>query len=163
MVLGHKHFWKGHSYHEKVTENESHAKHTFRFPRVLAMKNETDPKSEKPIRFAIKFSTKAVNTPYMYVKTSKSYKHQHTFRPFGSEKNDDDDYRKEENLMKNLSDSPLNYLQKLWGQHTCASTQAKVMSKNPFVPFSTRSFVTDNLRNVKFYLYGVFGAFVALK
>ena len=38
---------------------------------------------------------------------------------------------------------------------------AKVMSKKPFVPFSTRSFVTGNLRNIKFYLYRVIGAFVA--
>ena len=38
------------------------------------MKNGTDPKSEKPIRTAIKFATKAVNTPYLYVNPSESYK-----------------------------------------------------------------------------------------
>ena len=45
----------------------------FRFPRVLTMKNGTDPKSETPIRSAIKFATKAVKTPYLYVNSIKSY------------------------------------------------------------------------------------------
>ena len=71
---------------------------TFRFPRVLTKENGTDPKSDTPIRSAIKFATKALKTPYLYVKSSKSY--EHTFRPFGFEKKDEDDYRKEENLMK---------------------------------------------------------------
>ena len=62
------------------------------------MENGTDPKSETSIRSAIKFATKALKTPYLYVESCKSYEHQHTFRPFGSEKKDDN--RKEENLMK---------------------------------------------------------------
>ena len=45
----------------------------FRFPRVLTMENGTDPKSEKSIRSDIKFATKAVKTPYLYVNSIKSY------------------------------------------------------------------------------------------
>ena len=40
---------------------------------------------DNPIRSAIKFATKAVKTPYLYVKSSKSYEYKHTLRPFGSE------------------------------------------------------------------------------
>ena len=58
----------------------------FRFSRVLTMENGTDPKSETSIRSAIKFATKALKIPYLYVNSSKSYEHEHTFRPFGSEK-----------------------------------------------------------------------------
>ena len=45
----------------------------FRFPRVLTMENGTDPKSEKPIRSAIKFATKAVKTLYLYVNYTENY------------------------------------------------------------------------------------------
>ena len=62
------------------------------------MEKGTDPKSETPIRSAIKFATKAVKTPYLYVESSKSYEHQHQ-PTSGLKKNDDN--RKEENLMKN--------------------------------------------------------------
>ena len=55
------------------------------------MENGTDPKSETPIRSTIKFATKALKIPYLYVKSSKSYEYQHAFRPFGSEKEDDED------------------------------------------------------------------------
>ena len=37
----------------------------------------------------------------------------------------------------------------------------QVMSEKLFVLFSTCSLVTRNLRNVKFYLYGVFRPYVA--
>ena len=60
MVLSAKHLGKSRWFHEKITKNLSHTKHTFRFPRVLAVNNGTDPKSEKPIRSAIKFATKAL-------------------------------------------------------------------------------------------------------
>ena len=46
----------------------------FRFPRILTMENETDLKSEKPIRSTIKFATKAVKTLYLYVNSIASYK-----------------------------------------------------------------------------------------
>ena len=62
------------------------------------MKNGTDQKSEKPIRSAIKFATKALKSPYLYVNSIKSYEYQHKFRPFGSE-NEDEEWL-EENLMK---------------------------------------------------------------
>ena len=45
----------------------------FCFARVLAVKNGTDPKSEMPIRSAIKFAPKAVKAPYMYANSIKSY------------------------------------------------------------------------------------------
>ena len=68
------------------------------------MKNGTDPKSEKPIRSAIKFATKALKTPYLYVNSIKSYEYQHEFRPFGFEDDDEDEEWLEENLMKNETD-----------------------------------------------------------
>ena len=43
----------------------------FRFARVLAVKDETDPKSEMPIRSAIKFGPKAVKKPYLYANSIK--------------------------------------------------------------------------------------------
>ena len=65
------------------------------------MENGTDPKSDTPIRSAIEFAAKALKTPYLYVKSSKSYEHQHTSGLKRKiKKKDEDDYRKEENLMK---------------------------------------------------------------
>ena len=73
MVPSAKHLGKICRFHEKTTENKSHAKHRFRFPRILTVKNRTNSKSEEPIRFAIKFTTKAVKTPYLYANSIKSY------------------------------------------------------------------------------------------
>ena len=57
----------------KKSPKTSHTKHTFRFPRVLDVKNGTDLKSERSIRSAIKFATKALKIPYLYVSSSENY------------------------------------------------------------------------------------------
>ena len=63
MDLSAKHRGKSRWFYDKIAENSSHIKHTFRFPRVLTVKNGTDPEFATPIQSAIKFATIAVNTP----------------------------------------------------------------------------------------------------
>ena len=52
-------------------KEENLMKNMFRFPRILAVNNRTDPKSEMSVRFTIKFATKAVKTPYPYTNSIK--------------------------------------------------------------------------------------------
>ena len=63
----------------KVIPNTRSVFHAF-----LAVKNGTDPKPEKPIRSAIKFATKALKIPYLYVNYSESYEQKTVYSIFHS-------------------------------------------------------------------------------
>ena len=75
--------------YRKLKSYQTHVPVSTRFDR----ENGTVPTAEIPTRSAIKFATKAVMTPYLYVKSSKSYEYERKKKKIYDE-------WLEENLMK---------------------------------------------------------------